>query len=808
MSAPSASTAAPSASSSSHPHPPPLSTTASHASSSASPGADHMSVASTGVTGGGASTARAKEYVPIKTGDPQAKRSAKACQYCRKGKARCNGLEEYPCRRCRENGVECVFEGMSTEELKARAERQQEEKRKANGGLADPVLAFSLLESRLNRLETELNGLRSRSDTHEGRLDQLDARAVAGAVEGGTTAAVAAVEVTPPIPAPVLRRTPSTPYEPLEREAFDLFWEMYAPLAPYIDSAQDSYDQLQARSPLLLACIVAVASRLNENAEFVAYYRARALQLLRETLYPERTLTIDDLKATLVYNAWLGKGLPPGNAISIALQLDLPRALERLLASLTAPPEEANLAFEKHMPAVRTYLALYSMDLWLSFAMGRRSLVTIDLSITSARLLLNFPSLRPVDGRLVAQAELTTILGVVQESFLKTERQAAQTLHLIAQANSHMELWVQTWRGYAESQDPATARYILASFSVLLQGGRFYTNCLLLKDITTAEEALQPERLMCLRTALDAAVRMQAIHPAQKIAHSAEFTYITLSTAALFLLKMIKLAPQAFSPLHCPAYPSFSTLSATTPTNLPYDATASSPDTSASPLSLSVPSVSQALDATRHCAKLLAHAPARQRSYAQAVEAALAKLESELASVQVPPVPMPLINGAVAGVPTVLGKRPHDGGGANGTAEKRPTPAAAQAVMSVPPPIPAPSAGAAPSATVPSLFHTPLAAHASLAPDPLAFRTPSAGGLNPAAPTPAAAAPTPDFGLWHAAGDFSLDASGGGMGAAGGGGEGGADVLDELTIASLVGSDSFWSWSASLPGESIQPFIS
>lgn len=59
------------------------------------------------------------------------------------------------------------------------------------------------------------------------------------------------------------------------------------------------------------------------------------------------------------------------------------------------------------MPAVRIWLTLYAQDLWLSLAMGRRSMVTIDLSITNARLLLNFGALRPVDARLIAQSEVS-----------------------------------------------------------------------------------------------------------------------------------------------------------------------------------------------------------------------------------------------------------------------------------------------------------------------------------------------------------------------------------------------------------------
>lgn len=38
-------------------------------------------------------------------------------------------------------------------------------------------------------------------------------------------------------------------------------------------------------------------------------------------------------------------------------------------------------------------------------------MVAVDFSIASTRLLLKFPSLRAIDSRLIAQAEIVTILG-------------------------------------------------------------------------------------------------------------------------------------------------------------------------------------------------------------------------------------------------------------------------------------------------------------------------------------------------------------------------------------------------------------
>ncbi|GAA5893839.1 Zn(II)2Cys6 transcription factor [Sporobolomyces salmoneus] len=654
------------------------------------------------------------------------KRSAKACNHCRKGKARCDGFDSYPCRRCREGGVECIFEGIPVEELIQRTKRKREEV----GSPAQESPSYpSALESRLRAIEGELDRLKSQNRKLEARLDSA--------------------VTSPPVQASSNATSSSSPgemetSETMAREAFDLFWQHYAPLAPYISPTEDRYEDVRVRSPLLTHSIVAVASRFQENREFVESNRAEATRLLRETLFTETPLTLDDLKGIVLYSAWLGRGAPPGHSISLALQLDLPKALERLLSSITKPPQEAALAFDQLMPAVRIWLTLYAQDLWLSFAMGRRSMVTIDLSITNARLLLNFSALRPVDARLIAQSELVTILGIVQETFLKMQHQTTETVHVVMQANSHLDNWIKTWSEWAKGQEEASGRYVLASLTMLLQGGRFYSNTLGLRDITKPEELL-PMHMPCLRTALDAAVRIQGIHPAQKIAHAAEFTLITLSTSALFLLKMIKLTPHAFSPYSAPFYPAFpptspATLDALDP---------SSPDVSASPEMVNAPSITQALEAVRHSAGLLASVPPKQRSYHQAVVAALLKLEGELAA---------------NSLQTSLGgPSPAGDGGAN-RGEKRPREedegddaAGSQSRRLQPPPQPSSTTGGTPFdfSTLPT-YSGGLSATA----------TPKANGVN---------------------GE--------------GEGNGNLDDLTDLSIASLVGTQAFWSWESTLPGD-------
>ncbi|GAA5840845.1 hypothetical protein JCM3766R1_000900 [Sporobolomyces carnicolor] len=736
------------------------------------------------------------------------KRSAKACNHCRKGKARCDGFDSYPCRRCREGGVECIFEGIPVEELLQRAQRKRDEAVSLGNSHSnhqrEASTQPSALESRLRAIERELERLKAHNRTIENRLDTSKS----GSARQSNDAPSLANSLT--------RDTAGDHADGMAREAFDLFWQHYAPLAPYISPTEDQYDLVRTRSPLLTHSIIAVASRFQEDREFVESNRAEAVRLLRETLFTDTPLSLDDLKGILLFSAWLGRGAPPGHSVSLALQLDLPKSLDRLLASIAHPHDVAANAFDLEMPAVRIWLTLYAQDLWLSFAMGRRSMVTIDLSITNARLLLNFSALRPVDARLIAQSELVTILGIVQETFLKMQHQTTtETVSVVMQANGHLDNWIRTWSEWANAQEESSARYVLASLTMLLQGGRFYSNTLGLRDITKPEELL-PMHMPCLRTALDAAVRIQGIHPAQKIAHAAEFTLITLSTSALFLLKMIKLTPHAFSPYATPSYPSFPFHGspATTGTGQRQRASEddpSSPDASAGVASSSglpdsvAPSIAQALDAVRHSAGLLASVPQRQRSYHAAVVAALHRLEVELSIVVPPPAtPESLFVGMGRGTGGGGGggggggndfddrdrgaKRPRGGTGDNddddeGLSEFAPRP---------PPPPPA------------------------VASD---FDFTNYGRLQQARPPPFGADPFASKSVAsYGANDEQLQelhsqGRGGPVGAARDGDddddeagrarsqEQSLEGLTDLSIASLVGTQAFWSWQSTLPGD-------
>ncbi|SCV71051.1 BQ2448_3813 [Microbotryum intermedium] len=536
------------------------------------------------------------------------RRSAKACVACRRAKGevhfplfswpRCDGPELWPCRRCRESCHECVFDGVPLEELGTRLVTV------AAAAASDQVIGAAPIwsattERRLLKVEQELAVLQrtiqeptallakttaaasnnSKGPQHPqlshagssrgGGVDQKGKEkehvdqhhhdpnrvsfepgfpsfpsasnalpaSIISAGAGGSSHAAAELSIDDPM------------LDRLSRSAFDTFWTHMAPWAPYIDPTIDTYDAVRARSPLLLYCILSITTRFHSNAAWSHHCERQALKYMRATVYSDIPPTLDDLKGTLLYNAWLSRGAPPGHSCTLASQLDLPRSLERLLSMMDKP--DANRAFEQLMPTVRTWLSLYAQDLWLSIATGRRGLVTIDFSVTSARSLLKFEALRPVDARIIAQSELVTILGGVQENFVKTQQTSiAETVNIIQRADKHFDAWMETWSAWAELQEQSTWKYMITSFKMQCEVGRFYINTLGLRDITSPEE-VQPIQMPVIKSAIKAAFEVQLMaqkYGSRRMGYATEFTLISCCSAALFLLKMIKLMPDEFKP--------------------------------------------------------------------------------------------------------------------------------------------------------------------------------------------------------------------------------------------------------------------
>lgn len=426
-------------------------------------------------------------------------------------------------------------------------------------------------------MEAELAAVRSVTDLHAARLQML--APASGLPDSPFSMVDADNEVS--MEDPVV--------DALARKSFDSFWIDFAPWAPYISPQTDTFDQLRVRSPLLLFAILAVTSRFKDNPHFSQFTEDRALHLMRGSLYSADPPTLDDLKGTVVFNAWMSRGAPPGHSLSLAFQLDLPRKLDTLIASISLPPDEAAAAFEDLMPSARTWLTLYSQDLWLSVATGRRSMVTLDFSTNAARNLLTFPALRPVDARIIAQCELVNILSGVQDAFIKTRKHSiADTVRIVTGAVDHLGLWMKTWQDWAHRQEESTTIYMVASFSMQLAAGKFYITTLGLRDITSPSE-ITSIQLPVVAASILAATEIQYValtYGATRMSHATEFTLISISSAAIFLLKMIKLLPSA------------------------------------------VQNIPSALSAVRNASQLLAGAPVKQ--YHRAVVGALAHLETFL----------------------------------------------------------------------------------------------------------------------------------------------------------------------------------
>ncbi|KAI5475886.1 Zn(2)-C6 transcription factor, partial [Pseudohyphozyma bogoriensis] len=383
-------------------------------------------------------------------------------------------------------------------------------------------------------------------------------------------------------------------YARLAHEALETFWKECAVYAPYMIPSEDTYESLSTNSPLLLFAMLAVTSRDHENADFSRYTYNEALKRIQGTLFSDVPPKLDDIRGILIWWGWLSKAVPPAHALGLAIQLDLPESMGRVLSLLLNPGPTFQRDFDVVMPHVRVWLSIYCEDVWASVASGKRSLVSIDNTIESARVILNVPSLRPLDARLLAQCELVTILGKVQERFLRAPPESIEErVRVVLEADGDIAKWLITWKSWAAKQHDQTRLFMEKGWEMQSQVGRFWINSLGLRDVTSAED-ISAVQMPVLRASVAATIAIHGSPYLSGARHGTEFRTFSLASSALFLSKMIKFLPDA------------------------------------------VPDVQLALAALRNGAQSLESAPPSLKHYHSAVVGALSHLEQHIAAAVVP----------------------------------------------------------------------------------------------------------------------------------------------------------------------------
>lgn len=152
----------------------------------------------------------------------------------------------------RDNGIECVFEGVSADELRARMATKREPDADADQlPIPRALHSFdptSLLEVRLARLEAELETVRASTRANTSKIARLEERPDVGTTMNSNASPQERVN------SPNIRSAPAFPQ--FAKDAFEMFWDMYAPLAPYIVKETDDYEVVRQRSPCLMHCIM------------------------------------------------------------------------------------------------------------------------------------------------------------------------------------------------------------------------------------------------------------------------------------------------------------------------------------------------------------------------------------------------------------------------------------------------------------------------------------------------------------------------------------------------------------------------
>ncbi|KAI5479093.1 hydrolase [Pseudohyphozyma bogoriensis] len=358
----------------------------------------------------------------------------------------------------------------------------------------------SALEAKLDQMQRDFAALKRICEGYGARIGQLEE----GAREGKGWEKQPVQATTPGTPA-----SPGTdylaPYEAQAREAFSTFWAYCGPLAPALSYDLDTFDKV---------------------------------------------------KALVVWNAFMAKVAPQGHVLGLATELGLLKTIETLLSALALPGADASALFQQYMPSVRVWLMLYSHDIAQVFIIsglmtGNRPLVSLSSNIFP-RALLRFGLLGPIDVRLIAQYELNTVMGVIQDTVFKgLSSDPEQVVHIVEYAEQHLIEWKNTWLAWSRAQEEAIGSYMHLSFSLQLTGLRFFIHRMCLGGIKSLEDILPGHRPL-LKPAIaniislhDTAFRQQSL----RLTYTTAYTLAILTRSTVWLVNLMKVQPHLFDDL-------------------------------------------------------------------------------------------------------------------------------------------------------------------------------------------------------------------------------------------------------------------
>ena len=442
----------------------------------------------------------------VQTGQTAEDRRYKACRMCRRQKMRCDANLNPPCRRCRNSGVDCVFDKtvdrkrIQNGRIQKGAEGEQLKQLTAEvvslrtrfASLTEIQHPSSPSESEFRSLRSESrslaqsSGIASRTTRHNNSESYQDAGLPCHQLSPESLATpVTAVHV---MMHPPMRNEPernfvnwstenqskwnrddrrSSTYvledvvsrglvnEIRARSLFHHFMDGCNSFLPMFDPILDTFDSIRGRSTFTFTVVLYIAARAeyadNSSDDTFRMCQEEAHRLAARSLF-ENPSSLETTEAMVLLATYSEKTwFALGHAYQMAKDLGLDKALRRLVedSPSTSRNERPSKKARYDARCARAWLIILHFEQGIAFGTARRSRME-QLSTRDLIAFLQHPVSRPSDVRLCSAVDMVRTMGRLQMGVEQSP---------IEKITFDLDAWLSSWNAFYEERDFHTCSF-------------------------------------------------------------------------------------------------------------------------------------------------------------------------------------------------------------------------------------------------------------------------------------------------------------------------------------------------------------
>ncbi|KAF2194414.1 hypothetical protein K469DRAFT_650191 [Zopfia rhizophila CBS 207.26] len=362
------------------------------------------------------------------------RRAVNACAACRTSKVKCDGSR--PCQRCTRSNVHCQY----------------------HDGVKDATAL------RLDRLEAEVLAVKASLDASTGSNSFPPYPSIIPLGRSNHSTWNSLAPSMPPLAPKSLFSSHVSKCNAAENGLvtwqqasfwFQSFFSGSHYLVPIFCEKTDTFQSVSVRSAFLFDTIISVGCRAEEGPSSSTYRRLQSR--LREhftsiVINPQFTPCIETIQALAVMASYSENGsVLIAVSLRLALELGLPKAVERLTARMPTSAEGVTDEEKESYRLTRVWYCICNLELFFSLDGGKAPGIDLSTSSRRIRALVHHPEKTSVDLRLLSQVELNIIRSnaynqIVNQrgpSFLPENETILRST--VCDTSAELSLWLEEW---------------------------------------------------------------------------------------------------------------------------------------------------------------------------------------------------------------------------------------------------------------------------------------------------------------------------------------------------------------------------